>query len=631
MCGIWGRLGEAGRAATPEVVDRALGALAHRGPDGRGVWWGDRVVLGACRLAVIDVSGGAQPIVDEERRCCIVYNGELYNHRELRAELEAHGERFRTRCDTEVVLRAYLRWGFDCLKRFNGMYAFAIWDGRARALFLARDRVGEKPLYYRHDERGLTFASEIKAILADPEVPREVHLPGLANFLAFDHGVAPDTIFRGIRKLPPGHYLVSDAASVQITPYWEPAESARGAETRSIEAWAEELRALLEDSTRRRLVADVPVGVFLSGGLDSSAVAALAARHCDGPLRTFTLGFAAGRPYDERREAARVARELGSEHHELEVGAIDLPATLRELVVHYDEPFADPAAFPLLLLSRFARERATVALVGDGGDELFGGYRRVAVERLAPLWGMLPAPLAERALPGLIHGLPRMRRAKLAATALAVREPARRYAAWVALFPTELWQELLEPEVARRLGAWDPNAALARHYAALPDLPVSDHLNRLMYVDLMTWLPDKMLEKTDKASMAASLEVRSPLLDHRIVELALRIPSRLKVGLRRGKLVLRRAVADIVPSFVLRRRKQGFTVPLDPWFRDQLRRHAAEILLDGRTQRRGWLDGVVVERLLAEHRAGRHVWGRQIFALTCLELWARAYLDRTAG
>lgn len=630
MCGIYGHL------TTSELNARCAEAstnlLSHRGPDEGGTVLLGNVFVGMRRLSIIDLNGGQQPMWNEDQTCCIVYNGELYNFLDLKPELEGRGHVFRTRSDTEVVLHAYEEWGPDCLRRFNGMFAFAIWDERARRLFLARDRIGEKPLYYYQDGKRLIFGSEIKAILADPVVPRRLNPRGLANFLAFNHAVAPETIYRNIYKLLPAHYLIAEKGQVRTSQYWDVGDEPQLArESVPSEAgYAGEILRLLDDSVRRRLIADVPVGAFLSGGVDSSAVVALMKRHASGPVKTFSLGFNIGGAFNELADAARVARYLETEHHELHVEHEDLVPALRTLVYHYDEPFADAAAFPVYLLSRFAREHVKVVLCGDGGDELFGGYRRYVVDRFASLYQRLPAALTENLVPALAGKLPRSRRTKRVFQALRLVDPARRYPSWLIAFTPEMQVELLGADLREAVAGHDPARPYYGYYHALNGQTASDHLNRLMYVDLKTLLVDGYMEKVDKATMACSLEARLPLLDHRLVELAFQIPGRFKIRGVSSKRILKRAVRDLVPADVLRKPKHGFAVPIDPWFRGALKDFSFEVLLDGRTRRRGYFNMDFVERLWREHAEGRHVRTEHLWTLLNFELWHRLYLDGEA-
>ena len=632
MCGIFGavRLG-AQRTALPDA-DRGTDVLTHRGPDERGVWRGDGVTLGMRRLSIIDLANGQQPIWNEDRTVCIIYNGELYNFLELRPQLEARGHVFRTHTDTEVVLHAFEEWGPECLRRLNGMFAFAIWSERDRSLFLARDRIGEKPLYYFRDPERLVFASEIKAIIEDHRVPRRLSPAGLSNYLTFGHAVAPLTMFEGIFKLLPGHYLRVRDGNVTQTRYWDiGSEPPDPPAPRSEAEQAERILALLDDSVKRRMVADVPVGAFLSGGVDSSAVTALMARHASGPVKTFSVGFTVGGAYNELADARRVAAFLGTEHHELRVEHVDLVETLRTLVYHYDEPFGDEAGFPVYLLSQFARQHVKVVLGGDGADELFGGYRRYAADQFAGAYQLLPDVVTDKWIPALVDRLPRLRRLKRTVRTLPIADPARRYASWLEVFTQEAQAELLLPELRSRMEAHDPLAVYPQHYRALNGFAANDHLNRLMYVDTKTWLADAYMEKLDKATMACSLEARLPLLDHRLVELAFALPGRSKIRGWSTKRVFKRAVRSLVPPEVLRKPKHGFAVPTDPWFRGPLRDFSFEVLLDARARRRGYYDAAVVERLWQEHKSGRHVRDSQLWLLLNFELWHQIFLDGEHG
>ncbi|HME94549.1 MAG TPA: asparagine synthase (glutamine-hydrolyzing) [Methylomirabilota bacterium] len=627
MCGIYGEVARSpiDQARARSATDR----LRHRGPDSSGAWAGDGVFLGMRRLSIIDLAGGQQPIWNEDESCCIVFNGELYNFIDLRRELQGHGHVFRSRSDTEVVLHAYEEWGTDCLRRFNGMFAIAIWDGPRRRLFLARDRIGEKPLYYYRDGRRLVFASEIKAILAHPKVPRDLNPRGLANFLAFGHAVAPETIYRDIHKLLPGHYLVVRDGDVRIVEYWDVGQDgqAPSGENSSEEEHEAHIRSLLDDSVRLRMTADVSVGAFLSGGLDSSAIVALMTRHAAGSVKTFSLGFPGGGAYDELADARMVAQHFGTEHHALRVEHADLVHTLRTLVYHYDEPFGDPAGFPVYMLSRFARDHVKVVLAGDGGDELFGGYRRYAVDRFAPLYQRLPATLTGTVIPALVERFPRLRRTKRSLQTLPIPDPARRYPSWLMLFSPAMEAELLEGGRYDAVAGYDPAEHYSQYYHRMNGQTASDHLNRLMYVDVKTWLADAYMEKVDKATMACGLEARLPLLDHRLVERAFQIPGRYKIRGRSMKRIFKRAVRDLVPAPVLRKPKHGFSVPLDPWFRGELKSFSFEVLLDERTRRRGYFNAAFVERLWREHVEGRQIWDAHLWQLLNFELWHRIYLD----
>jgi asparagine synthase (glutamine-hydrolysing) len=628
MCGIFGELIFSDNQVSPQS-EFATDLLCHRGPDDRGTWRGNGVFLGIRRLSIIDLETGQQPIFNENRSCCIVYNGELYNFQDLRPELGSRGHVFKTRSDTEVVLHAYEEWGPGCSRHFNGMFAFAVWDNFNKTLFLARDRIGEKPLYYYQDRDHLIFASEIKAILANRNVPRQLNLRGLMNFLAFGHSVAPDTIYQNIYKLLPGHYLLVKDGNIQIKQYWDVGEEPQlqGSAALSEDEYTEHILNLLEDSVRRRMIADVPLGAFLSGGIDSSTVVALMKRHSTAPIKTFSLGFKIGGAYDELPDARRVARYFDTEHYELQVEDVDLTEVLRTLVYHYDEPFGDAAAFPVYLISRFAREHVKVVLTGDGGDELFGGYRRYVADQFAPIYQRLPGFLTNRILPALFGHLPRLRRTKRIMKTVPIREPSLRYAGWLILFTKEMQAHLLTPEIFNGLADYDPCWVYLHYYSVANGNGTLDHLNRLMYVDLKTWLADDYMEKIDKATMACSLEARLPLLDHRLVELAFQIPSSYKIKGWNTKHIFKKAVAPLILPEVLRKRKHGFAVPTDPWFRGELREFTFEVLLDGGTCRRGYFNMPFIERLWREHTRGRHVWDTHLWLLLNFEMWHRIYMD----
>jgi asparagine synthase (glutamine-hydrolysing) len=632
MCGIYGYLSLIEGNKIGHAVEQAVDSIRHRGPDEGGQWEGDGIFLGMRRLSIIDLVGGQQPIWNEDNSCVIIYNGELYNFLDLRPELENLGHVFRTYSDTEVILHGYEEWGPACLKRFNGMFAFAIWDNKDKTLFLARDRIGEKPLYYYKDDERIIFASEIKAIISHPAVPRKINLKGLANFLAFGHAIAPETIFQKIFKLLPGHYLLVRYSHLLIKSYWDVGDDPQISQGHSLseQDYQDLVLALLNDSVRRRMIADVPVGAFLSGGVDSSAVVALMLRHATDTVKTFSLGFNVGGVYNELADARRVAKYLGSEHYEMEVGEADLIRLLRKLIYHYDEPFGDTAGFPLYLLSYFAREHVKVVLAGDGGDELFAGYRRYIADHFAESYQMLPDWLIRKFIPNFIERFPRLRRLKRILHTLPISNPARRYANWLVYFSPEMQQELLQPDIFREIADYDPAWPYPKYYYNYHGLNhdnKDDNINRLLYIDLKTWLPDTYMEKVDKATMACSLEARLPLLDYRLVELAFQIPGRYKISGLASKTILKKAVSGLVPDEVLKKPKHGFAVPTDPWFRGPLKSFTYEVLLDDRTLQRGYLNRKVVESLWREHINGCSVLDMHLWLLLNLELWQRIYLD----
>src|SRR5262245_31805906 len=527
MCGIAGRLEfDPGRSADPALVQRMCDTIAHRGPDDSGVWAHGPVALGHRRLSILDLTpAGHQPMTHLNGALCIVFNGEIYNFRELRADLERRGHVFRTRTDTEVVLHLYERHGVGCLDRLRGMFAFALWDAREQQLFIARDRVGKKPLAYHADDEGITFASEIKAVLQDPDVDREPDPVALHHYLTYQYVPAPLCAFRGVRKLPPGHYLLAKRGRIEVRRWWKLASGPRlAADTPRRERELEtELLHRLEEATALRLVSDVPLGAFLSGGVDSAAVVAMMCRRASGPVRTFSIGFDDD-AYDELAFARETANHFGTVHTEFVVRPSALEV-LPKLLWHYDEPYADASAVPTYHVSRLAREHVTVVLNGDGGDESFAGYDRYVANAFASQLGPLGRVLGSAALRSLVDLLPhgttsassRWRLKRFLAP--LGRPPEARNAAWQAQFDPEAKQALYTMAFRRVLG---PREAEELLYARYREAGTNDFLDATLYADVNGYLPDTLLTKVDIASMAVALEARSPFLDHELMEWAAR-------------------------------------------------------------------------------------------------------------
>jgi asparagine synthase (glutamine-hydrolysing) len=609
MCGICGLLAPSGRP-DPALVERMNDALVHRGPDEGSVDAFGRCVLGNRRLRVIDLATGSQPVANEAGDVIAVFNGELYNFRELRAELAA-GHEVRGSGDTPVIPHLYEESGPGFISRLEGMFALALWDAGRERLVLARDRVGKKPLLWsRLPDGTIAFASELKALLRLPDVRREVDPEALDAYLALQY-VPAGTAVRGIEKLPPGHVLVAEGGSVRVEPHWS---LAGGNEVLSEEEWLERVRQTVGDAVRRRLVADVPLGALLSGGIDSSIVVAEMAR-AGGRVRTFTVGFGDER-YDERAYARAVAERYGTEHEEIVVEP-DVTELMPRLVRAFDEPLGDEAALPQLVVSELARQRVTVALTGDGGDEAFAGYERYAAVGLAEKVSLPGAGTAARMLRWAGRREPRSRANRAGRLLeLGALPPAARYGRLMEVFPADLRAELWEPEfVPSPVPAWE---LLGR-----PE----DGIAGLQQLDVRTYLPGDLLLKADIASMASSLEVRSPLLDHAVLELGLSLPDSLKVEGRRGKVALRRAFAGALPPEVAGRGKTGFGVPIARWFRGELHAPAREVLLGDTARKRGQMRLEVVARLLDEHAAGRADHAHRLWCLLMLELWQREYVD----
>jgi asparagine synthase (glutamine-hydrolysing) len=613
MCGICGLAALDGAGPVDGRLLAAMNAaLVHRGPDDEGTLLDGPVGLAARRLSIIDVAGGHQPIANEDGTVHVVQNGEIYNYRELRDDLAARGHRFATHCDTEVLVHLYEERGPRFVEALRGMFAVAVWDAARRRLLLARDRYGIKPLYWRAGGGTLAFASELKALLRDPGFSREVDLDALEAFLAFNSIPAPLTIFRDARKLPPGHLLTWEpGGEPRVERYARPAPADAGALRREPAGeLAAELRERLRDSVRAHLVADVPVGVLLSGGVDSSALAALAAESSDERVRTFSIGFEE-RSFNELDRARLVAQRFGTDHHELVVRP-DASELLPRLVDAFDEPFADSSALPTYLVSQLAAEHVKVVLSGEGGDELFGGYFTYVADLLAPRVGWAAAaarPLIER-LPSSSRKVPLEYRAKRFARGARL-PPLERHHAWKEIFSPEARAELLAAGDGRRHDPLDLHRARYRETAG------AEPLARLQDVDLGIYLADDLLVKTDRASMAHSLEARVPFLDPAVTDLALALPTRHKVRGLSKKRLLRRAVAPLLPREILRAPKQGFSIPAAAWLRGPLEPFAREVLSRGNDV----LDRDAMLRVLDAHVARREDLSRQLWGLLTFTLW----------
>jgi asparagine synthase (glutamine-hydrolysing) len=625
MCGIAGKV-DLLRPVDPDLLERMCAVQKHRGPDSRGLHVQDGVGLGIQRLAVIDLDTGDQPLSNEDGSVTVILNGEIYNYVELRDELISRGHTFRTASDTETIVHLYEELGPRLVDRLRGMFSFALWDQRRRRLLLARDRVGKKPLFYRATDTTLWFASEPRAILLDPEVPREVDLAALDAYLRFQYVPHPWSAFRGIRKLPPAHVLTWQGGEPEVSRYWRLSFAAP--RNCSLPEAREIVRDSLLEATRIRLRADVPVGAFLSGGVDSSAVVAAMAREGSGQVRTFSIGFDDER-YDETRYARLVAERYGTEHHEFRVEP-DAIGVLPRLVWHYGEPFADSSALPTFYLSELTRRHVTVALNGDGGDESFAGYRRYLAQSYTERLSFVPESLRRQmATAARVLGRgarPKSLRNRFVRTLAAVAEPAhQRYDRWMSYFTRADLQALYDPEFAAQL----PDVQSADSLIIDPwmESDASSVVGVMLDVDIQTYLPGDLLVKMDVASMAHSLEVRSPFLDHVLMERAARLPSRLKLHGRISKALLKDAVRPWLPDVVIDRPKMGFGVPIAGWFRGALAELPDEVLLDPRATERGMFRPEAVTRLISEHRAGVRDNSSKLWSLVALELWFRTYVD----
>ncbi len=629
MCGIAGIVDTSG---TPQrsLIEKMSGMMTHRGPDGEGFYIDGQVALAHRRLSIIDLEGGKQPMSNEDGTVWITFNGEIYNFIELRNELIERGHKFQTKSDTETIIHAYEEFGVRCLERLRGMFAFGIWDGRKKVCFVARDRLGKKPLYYYYDDKKFIFASEIKAILQDKAVRREVEPEALVDYFAYHYVPFPETIFKGIFKLPPGHFLTIDAGplnshgrqgklNLETNQYWdvrfEPDYSL------SEDEWSQAVREKLQEAVRIRLISDVPLGAFLSGGLDSSAIVALMSMVQDSPVKTFSIGFRE-EDFSEIKYARAIAERFGTEHHEMIVEP-DAIEVLPKLAWEFDEPFADSSAIPTYYVSKMAREHVTVILSGDGGDETFAGYRRYMWANDMHRYDWMPNPLKK-----IIFGLP----ASLLPDGIKgkgmlrhlSKGPFERYAGLNTFSEPAYLRKLLTSDVLaeaeKKQNGKPQHAFLKKYYDACTG---SDYLSRIQYVDTKTYLAEDILTKVDRTSMFCSLETRAPILDHEVVELAAKIPSAMQIENGVSKAILKRAMRGILPDEIVSRKKMGFGVPLIHWFRKDLTSYASDILLSKEARERGLFHPEYIRTLLDNHRKRGRDLSARIWALLFFEQWCR--------
>jgi asparagine synthase (glutamine-hydrolysing) len=629
MCGIAGFLGDGDRGVRQGIVHRMTRSVRHRGPDDEGFYLHESLALGSRRLSVIDPSTGRQPISNEDETVWVVHNGEIYNFQELRARLEGHGHRFRTASDTEVIAHAYEQYGEDCVAHLDGMFAFAVWDVTRRTLLLARDRMGEKPLYYYAGPEVFVFGSELRALLEHPAVPRTLSLEGLSRYLAFEYIPAPYSILTDVAKLLPGCLLtVSPGSKPRITRYWDLSFSPDSSVDE--EEWADRLARQLQTAVRSRLVSDVPLGLFLSGGIDSSAMVAMAARLSPArPLKTFTVGFSEP-SYDERAFARAIATQFGTDHEEAVFSAQDAVRLFEDVGHLLDEPLVDTSFLPIYVLSQTARRTVTVALSGDGGDELFCGYPTFLAARGVRSVQRLPAGV-QRWAAGVVNHLPTSARYGSAEFLLkqffrGLPQSAEvRTQLLLGGLTAHEQSELFSAGVRATLAGFDPYEELP---AIVGEVPEADPISRMIYQHCKYYLAGQNLVAVDRASMACGLEVRAPFLDPALVELTGRIPPQLKLRGWQMKHILKRALRGRLPESVLRRRKQGFGVPVGPWLRGPLRGVLEQRLAPDRVARLGLFDPAVTNRLVAEHIEGRRDHRKLLWALLMFDAWRAHYLPQ---
>jgi asparagine synthase (glutamine-hydrolysing) len=632
MCGIYGIVSyDHPDCAREETLARMGNVIRHRGPDDFGHFLGAGVALGMRRLSIIDVSGGHQPISNEDGTVWLVLNGEIYNYRELRVELKQKGHQFRTRSDTEVIAHLYEEEGLEFLTRLRGMFGLALWDTKLERLVLGRDRIGEKPLYIRREPHRLLFASELKAILQAEDVPRRLNPLALEEYLALGYVPAPLCLLEGFEKLLPGHYLVVERGRTQNCTYWNVPLGTT--EDHSEQEWIERLQSKVLETVQAQLVSDVPLGAFLSGGLDSSTIVAAMARATGQPVKTYSIGYKGEHTYyNELPYANAVAKAFGTDHHEIVVDP-KVSELLPQLIWHLDEPIADSAILTTYLVSRLARESVKVILSGVGGDELFGGYRRYLGDGLHRYYRWLPGPVRRHLLPALLRRVPQDRHsvwkdyARYAAAFVNAAElpPAERYMKYVTIFSPEVQSQLLQT------GSNVEGPAAAALHSYFDGSEGADSLQRIMYVDLKTSLPDDLLALTDRMTMAASIECRAPFVDFELIELAMRMPSSLKVRGTQLKYLMKKAVSPWLPREVINRKKRGFGAPMGAWLRKDLQPLVAEMLSETTVQRRGLLRWEAVRQIIADHEEERHDHTDHLFALISLEIWCRTFLDGQPG
>ena len=631
MCGICGKIYfDSARQVDGAVISSMSSVLQHRGPDDHGVYVAGPVGLGHQRLSIIDTStAGHQPMSNEDGSIWIVFNGEIYNFAELRRDLEKQGHRFTSHTDTETIIHLYEEEDTRCLHKLRGMFAFAIWDRRKQRLFIARDRVGKKPLVYTISDGALIFASEIKALLKDPSIATQVDCEALHHYLTYQYVPGPWTMFQGMYKLPPAHYLTVERGKITTKPYWY-LSFATKVQHPHINDYTENFMEVFTEAVKIRLRSDVPLGAFLSGGLDSSATVAVMSQLANRPVKTFSIGFDEPE-YNETNYAALVAKKFHTEHTEFIVRP-DALSILPKLVWHYNEPFADSSAIPTYYVSKLTREHVTVALNGDGGDESFAGYERYIADKLAGYYEKIPFFLREKFIKKSLSLLPHqedrrsfLRRLKRFVQGIADKAE-RRYVRWVCAFDNEMKQDLYTPAFSESMASIDSVDLVVNRYA---QSDASNFLDKTLFVDVMSYLPDDLLVKVDIASMANSLEARSPFLDHKLMEFAASLPPELKLKGLQSKYLLKKAFSSLLPREILNRKKMGFGVPIDRWLRNELKDFTYDIMLENRTIQRGLFRREAVQLLIDEHMAKHADHSYRIWTLLFLELWYRMFIDKT--
>jgi len=651
MCGICGEIDFYNKNVRVDWVRKMCHVLTHRGPDDEGMVFikGNQnlevkdssefppdenafeVALGHRRLSIIDLSMAAhQPMCNEDGRIWIVFNGEIYNFQETRQRLEKNGHRFKSNSDTEVILHAYEEWDVECLKAFRGMFAFAIWDSKLQRLFMARDRLGKKPLVYFCHNGHFAFASEIKALLQVLEIEKKVSATAIHHYLTYQYVPSPDTIFEGIKKLRPAHYLLYDRnGNIRIERYWKLKFNSNHQTYIDAQELGDRIRTELEESVKLRLISDVPLGAFLSGGVDSSLIVGIMAKLSGAPVKTFSIGFEETE-FDELSYARLVSNYFATEHHEFIVkpNAIEI---LPKLVYHYNEPFADSSAIPTYYVAKMTRDYVKVVLTGDAGDENFAGYPRYLRSRWVASFTRIPEKLRKDLLPHFLRAFSTLRWREKTLNRLSdfmesiSTDQARNYAEQIKIFNVKEKEDIYTEDFRKEVEKIDPLDFLLKKFE---ESGTEDLLEQLLYVDMNSYLPEDLLVKMDIATMANSLEARVPFLDHQFMEFVAGIPSHLKLKGSKTKSILKTAFKDFLPATILNRKKMGFGVPVSRWFRNELKDYVYEILLDSRTLKRGYFKREGVERLLNDHIALRYDHSAKIWSLLFLEMWFRGFIDK---
>jgi len=624
MCGIAGILSlESMRSVPPERLERMLESIFHRGPDEAGQLVDRELAMGMRRLSIIDLADGKQPIFDESGRYGVVFNGEIYNYRELRTQLLSRGHTLKTHSDTEVIVHLFEELGDGCLEHLRGMFGFAIWDNVKRELFIARDRMGIKPLYYTECGGDFVFGSEIKSILEHPAMKPSMDLTALSHYLSLKYVPAPRTLFSGIHSLPPGYSMTIAQGRVKTKRYWD-ISFAKPEHVLSEQEYADQLLELLRDTIRLHLRSDVPFGAFLSGGVDSSTIVALMSEELRTPVKTFSVGFEGEGIQDELPYAQQVADKFGCDHHTLKITSNDFLSYAEKVLWHLDQPIADQATVATHMVAKLARQHVKMVLTGEGGDELFAGYARYSGERYAKWFSYLP-PTAAKALRNATSVLPGLRRGKIAINALTIRNEAQRFANWFPMFNDDAKQQLLSEQFANlHVGA---GSIFAEH---LSDCDATAPLDRMLYVDSKLWLPDYLLLRGDKLTMANSLEARVPLLDHKLVEFAARLPASMKLRGSQRKYLLKQVARRLLPTEIIDRKKQGFPIPIERWLRKEAKPMMQDLLSTETIARRGLFDSSFVERLIREHVSGYADHSTELWGLMSLEMWTRKFIGGLA-